>query len=206
MSLLRLIFGRRPAPTPPRGDLLTLTGAGLAGADTAAPATVNVTFGEKTFTATATRRGPGLEFALSDIHEVVAPAASTPPPPPVEEVAAPDASFEDLEAAITADVGLPLKLLRYVNSAFFALPRSVESVREATARPSSGRATPPAPPPSASSSSALRCRSARRRPACTCRRAARRRCRRASGSCAARAGPSSSGARPPAAGTAGTAS
>jgi hypothetical protein len=80
MSLLRLIFGRRPAPAPPRGDLLTLTGVGLAGADTAAPATVTVTFAKKTFTATATRRGAGLEFALSDIHEVVAPATPAPPP------------------------------------------------------------------------------------------------------------------------------
>jgi EAL and modified HD-GYP domain-containing signal transduction protein len=47
------------------------------------------------------------------------------------EVARPDATFEDLEAAISSDVGLSLKLLRYVNSAFFALPRTVESVREA---------------------------------------------------------------------------
>jgi EAL and modified HD-GYP domain-containing signal transduction protein len=47
------------------------------------------------------------------------------------EVAAPDATFEQLEAAISSDVGLSLKLLRYVNSAFFALPRSVESVHEA---------------------------------------------------------------------------
>jgi c-di-GMP phosphodiesterase len=46
-------------------------------------------------------------------------------------VTAPDASFEDLETAISSDVGLSLKLLRYVNSAFFALPRTVESVREA---------------------------------------------------------------------------
>jgi c-di-GMP phosphodiesterase len=49
----------------------------------------------------------------------------------VAAVTAPDASFEDLERAITDDVGLSLKLLRYVNSAFFALPRTVESVREA---------------------------------------------------------------------------
>jgi c-di-GMP phosphodiesterase len=49
----------------------------------------------------------------------------------VAAVTAPDASFEDLEAAISSDVGLSLKLLRYVNSAFFALPRTVESVREA---------------------------------------------------------------------------
>jgi EAL and modified HD-GYP domain-containing signal transduction protein len=46
-------------------------------------------------------------------------------------VAAPDASFEDLEKAISADVGLSLKLLRYVNSAFFSLPRTVASVHEA---------------------------------------------------------------------------
>jgi EAL and modified HD-GYP domain-containing signal transduction protein len=46
-------------------------------------------------------------------------------------VTAADASFEDLERAITDDVGLSLKLLRYVNSAFFSLPRTVESVREA---------------------------------------------------------------------------
>jgi c-di-GMP phosphodiesterase len=46
-------------------------------------------------------------------------------------VSNPDASFEDLEHAIGNDVGLSLKLLRYVNSAFFALPRTVESVREA---------------------------------------------------------------------------
>jgi EAL and modified HD-GYP domain-containing signal transduction protein len=49
----------------------------------------------------------------------------------VAAVTAPDASFEDLERAITDDIGLSLKLLRYVNSAFFALPRTVESVREA---------------------------------------------------------------------------
>jgi c-di-GMP phosphodiesterase len=47
------------------------------------------------------------------------------------EVTKPDATFEDLEQAISSDVGLSLKLLRYVNSAFFALPRTVESVREA---------------------------------------------------------------------------
>ena len=40
-------------------------------------------------------------------------------------------SFEDLERIIGSDVGLSLKLLRYVNSAFFALPRTVGSVREA---------------------------------------------------------------------------
>ena len=42
-----------------------------------------------------------------------------------------DLSFEDLDRIIAADIGLSLKLLRYVNSAFFALPRTIGSVREA---------------------------------------------------------------------------
>ena len=42
-----------------------------------------------------------------------------------------DVSFEDLERIIASDVGLSLKLLRYVNSAFFSLPRTVSSVHEA---------------------------------------------------------------------------
>ena len=44
-----------------------------------------------------------------------------------------EVSFEDLERIISSDIGLSLKLLRYVNSAFFALPRTVSSVREALA-------------------------------------------------------------------------
>lgn len=40
-------------------------------------------------------------------------------------------TFEELERIITSDVGLSLKLLRYVNSAFFALPRTIDTVREA---------------------------------------------------------------------------
>ncbi len=47
------------------------------------------------------------------------------------ELTSGDVSFEDLEQIIASDVGLSLKLLRYVNSAFFALPRTVSSVREA---------------------------------------------------------------------------
>jgi c-di-GMP phosphodiesterase len=47
------------------------------------------------------------------------------------ELTSGDVSFEDLERIIGSDVGLSLKLLRYVNSAFFALPRTVGSVREA---------------------------------------------------------------------------
>jgi EAL and modified HD-GYP domain-containing signal transduction protein len=49
----------------------------------------------------------------------------------LSELTAGDVSFEDLERVIASDVGLSLKLLRYVNSAFFALPRTVNSVREA---------------------------------------------------------------------------
>ena len=47
------------------------------------------------------------------------------------ELSVADAGFEDLERIISSDVGLSLKLLRYVNSAFFALPRTIASVREA---------------------------------------------------------------------------
>jgi c-di-GMP phosphodiesterase len=49
----------------------------------------------------------------------------------LQELTAGDVSFEDLERIISSDVGLSLKLLRYINSAFFALPRNVSSVREA---------------------------------------------------------------------------
>src|SRR3954449_3992007 len=49
----------------------------------------------------------------------------------LRELTAGDVSFEDLDRIISSDVGLSLKLLRYVNSAFFALPRTVGSVREA---------------------------------------------------------------------------
>lgn len=47
------------------------------------------------------------------------------------ELASGEVSFEDLERIISSDVGLSLKLLRYVNSAFFSLPRTVSSVHEA---------------------------------------------------------------------------
>jgi c-di-GMP phosphodiesterase len=47
------------------------------------------------------------------------------------QLSAADASFDDLERIISSDVGLSLKLLRYVNSAFFALPRTIGSVHEA---------------------------------------------------------------------------
>ncbi len=47
------------------------------------------------------------------------------------ELTSGEVSFEDLERIISSDVGLSLKLLRYVNSAFFSLPRNVSSVHEA---------------------------------------------------------------------------
>lgn len=40
-------------------------------------------------------------------------------------------TFEDLEATIARDVGLSFRLLTYLNSAWFSLPRRVASVREA---------------------------------------------------------------------------
>jgi EAL and modified HD-GYP domain-containing signal transduction protein len=49
------------------------------------------------------------------------------------ELSGGELSFEELDRIIAADVGLSLKLLRYVNSAFFALPRTIGSVREALA-------------------------------------------------------------------------
>jgi EAL and modified HD-GYP domain-containing signal transduction protein len=49
------------------------------------------------------------------------------------ELTGEESSFEELERTIGADVGLSLALLRYVNSAFFALPREIDSVREALA-------------------------------------------------------------------------
>jgi EAL and modified HD-GYP domain-containing signal transduction protein len=121
MSLLRLIFGRRPAPAPiapapPRGDVVFLTGAGLEGADLAGPATVTVTLGDRTFTATATRRGHThpAEFALGEIHEVVAPepveveAPAAEPEEPVEvevEGPAPEEPVEVVAVEETPPVG-----------------------------------------------------------------------------------------------------
>jgi EAL and modified HD-GYP domain-containing signal transduction protein len=42
-------------------------------------------------------------------------------------------SFDEVERVVADDVGLSLKLLRYVNSAFFALPRTINTVHEALA-------------------------------------------------------------------------
>jgi EAL and modified HD-GYP domain-containing signal transduction protein len=48
-----------------------------------------------------------------------------------ELTASQNVSFEQLERIIGADVGLSVGLLRHVNSAFFALPRKIDTVREA---------------------------------------------------------------------------
>ena len=85
MSILARIFGRRPAPTlpppppPPRGDLLSLTGPGLAGTDLSSDLEVTITVGGRTYAASTTRRAPG-EFALHDFRDVTPeePAADEP--------------------------------------------------------------------------------------------------------------------------------
>src|SRR5262245_24678861 len=47
------------------------------------------------------------------------------------ELTSEESSFEELERTIGADVGLSVALLRYVNSAYFSLPREIDSVKEA---------------------------------------------------------------------------
>ena len=90
MSILARIFGRRPAatlpppPPPPRGDLLSLTGPGLAGTDLSGDVEVTITVGERTYTASSTRRAPG-EFALHDFREIVPEPEPEPTPEPVIE-------------------------------------------------------------------------------------------------------------------------
>jgi EAL and modified HD-GYP domain-containing signal transduction protein len=93
MSILARIFGRRPAvtlpppPPPPRGDLLSLTGPGLAGTDLSGEIEVTITVGERTYTASTIRRAPG-EFALHDFREIVSepePVVVEPEPEPTPE-------------------------------------------------------------------------------------------------------------------------
>ncbi len=43
----------------------------------------------------------------------------------------PDCELDDLEQAISNDRGLSIRLLRWINSAYFLLPRKISSVREA---------------------------------------------------------------------------
>jgi EAL and modified HD-GYP domain-containing signal transduction protein len=102
MSILSRIFGRRPAPPPfvpppppppPRGDLLTLTGPGLAGADLCGDVEVTITVGGRTWTAATTPRAAG-EFALHDFHELV---------PEPEPVVADEPSFVAAVEPVTVE-------------------------------------------------------------------------------------------------------
>ncbi|MEA2449543.1 MAG: hypothetical protein QOG63_1475 [Thermoleophilaceae bacterium] len=47
------------------------------------------------------------------------------------ELQRPDIDFDQLQEIIGRDVGLSYNLLRFINSAFFSLPRRVESIRDA---------------------------------------------------------------------------
>ena len=47
------------------------------------------------------------------------------------ELQDPNAKIAKLEAMVSNDVGLSYKLLRYINSAFFGLPKQVESIQRA---------------------------------------------------------------------------
>jgi EAL and modified HD-GYP domain-containing signal transduction protein len=49
----------------------------------------------------------------------------------VAELQSPDVEFDQLQEIVSRDVGLSYSLLRFVNSAFFSLPRRVESLRDA---------------------------------------------------------------------------
>jgi c-di-GMP-related signal transduction protein len=51
----------------------------------------------------------------------------------LQKVNQPEIKYEELDALIRQDLALSLKLLRYVNSAMFALPQRVESIRQALA-------------------------------------------------------------------------
>ncbi|NOX08900.1 MAG: HDOD domain-containing protein [Gammaproteobacteria bacterium] len=46
------------------------------------------------------------------------------------EISQPDVDVKKLEALITQDVTLSYKLLRYINSAFYSLPKKVESIQQ----------------------------------------------------------------------------
>jgi len=51
----------------------------------------------------------------------------------LQKVSEPEIKYEELDGLIRQDLALSLKLLRYVNSAMFALPQKVESIRQALA-------------------------------------------------------------------------
>jgi EAL and modified HD-GYP domain-containing signal transduction protein len=47
------------------------------------------------------------------------------------EIQKPDVTFDDLEKLIAKDVTLSYRILRYINSAMYSLPRKIESIRHA---------------------------------------------------------------------------
>jgi EAL and modified HD-GYP domain-containing signal transduction protein len=51
----------------------------------------------------------------------------------LQKVNEPEIQYDELDGVIRQDLALSLKLLRYVNSAMFALPQRVESIRQALA-------------------------------------------------------------------------
>jgi len=51
----------------------------------------------------------------------------------LQKVNEPDIRYEELDGLMRQDLALSMKLLRYVNSAMFALPQKVESIRQAIA-------------------------------------------------------------------------
>lgn len=81
-----------------------------------------------------------LGFALFQGDAVSAPPVSPGRPVPISSAAglrsaagltAPEAGLEDIERLISRDVGLSYRLLRFLNSGFFALRHPVASVRQA---------------------------------------------------------------------------
>src|SRR5919108_4937839 len=85
MSLLKLIFGRRPAPPPP---------------PPAPPREISVVIGERTYTAHA---GPGGQYIVHGFEPEPAPA---PEPPSAPVIAMPGAWFEQPPAVDPSEIAV----------------------------------------------------------------------------------------------------
>ena len=144
MSILRRIFGRPmpppPPPPAPRGDLLTLTGAGLAGIDLSGDVEVTIAVGGRTYAAATTRRGPA-EFALHTFREVVPE-----PPAPVVFAAYPQPPVVAAEPTFVAAVEEPSPVV-VVDDPPTAVVADEESPAVAVAAPPAVVAEEPAPDP-----------------------------------------------------------
>ena len=75
MSFLSSLFGRRTPPPVPTDALVLVSLDGGAG-----PLTLTLAVGERTYTAQATRRGAGSEYALQGIEEVLTEPELEPEP------------------------------------------------------------------------------------------------------------------------------